>query len=231
MSPNSRAPFKKNINPLDLVLMEVSDGPVPLRIDIVYAQAEHPENIFKEAIYRPDAGLWLHKDMAEIVLRAAELCYEMHGYVFVLRDGLRTVDAQAAMQETKLLRDNPQYSYGPDRMLAPPGVGGHPRGMAIDISLETDAGDVVPMGTQFDEFGKRADGMPLAHRENDEMPDDVRRNQKILEDLMCAAAKEQDLPMLPLPHEWWDFRFPAEYADEYAPLRESDLPANIKMMP
>jgi hypothetical protein len=63
------------IPPEDLIAMDTLADTTPLRIDIVYAQPAHPENMFREAIYRPDARLWLHKDFAPIVVLAAKRCF------------------------------------------------------------------------------------------------------------------------------------------------------------
>ncbi len=99
----------------------------PVQIDLVYADADHPENIFKTALYHPDAVLSLHCDLARIVLLAARSLHKKHGWVLVLKDGLRTIEAQARMMETEIVRQNPQWLIEP-RMLSSPGQGGHPRG-------------------------------------------------------------------------------------------------------
>lgn len=216
------------IRPEELVAMDTLAAETPLRIDIVYAQAEHPENIFKIALYRPQARLWLHRDLAEIVTLAARDCYRMHGYVFVLKDGLRTVEAQAMMQETAIVKANPHWSQEPHRLLSPPGKGGHPRGMAIDIVLETEGGDLVEMGTCFDHLSTDPADNP-ARRGYPGLDIDARRNRIILEDCMVAAARTLNRPMLPLPSEWWDFRFPGSYSERYAALSDRDLPEEMRM--
>ena len=218
------------ILPEALIDMGRYEGHEPIKIDVVYAQAAHPENIFKTALYRADAKLWLHQDLAEIVVKAAQLCHERHGYIFVLRDGLRPIEAQAGMQETEIVKAHPEWCREPDRLLSNPGQGGHPRGMAIDITLETENGQVVPMGTGFDSFDKKPCGMPVAHRENNDLPDDILANRKILETAMVDAAVYFGREILPLPQEWWDFRFRADVVMQYAPLSDYDLPNGMKVV-
>lgn len=212
----------------DLIAMDSMAGDTPLRIDIVYAQARHPENIFGLALYRPDARLWLHRDFADIVIRAAASCYAETGYVFVLKDGLRTIEAQAMMQETDIVKANPHWTQEPNRLLSPPGKGGHPRGMAVDIVLETESGTLVEMGTRFDHLSKDPAVNP-AKRGFAGISKAAKTNRETLENFMVKAAQDLNRPMLPLPSEWWDFRFPGSYSEKYAPLSDRDLPEDMRM--
>jgi D-alanyl-D-alanine dipeptidase len=215
------------ISPEDLVAMDTL-AKTPLRIDIVYAQASHPENIFGRALYRPGARLWLHKDFAEIVTLAARKCHENHGLYFVLKDGLRTTEAQERMQETDIVKANPHWTREETRLLSLPGQGGHPRGMAVDIVLEHADGTLVDMGTRFDHLTTDPSINP-ARRGFEGISDVARKNRQILEDFMVAAAKELKRPLLPLPSEWWDFRFPKDYANRYAPISDLNLPPHMRM--
>ncbi|MDB5492160.1 MAG: D-alanyl-D-alanine dipeptidase [Micavibrio sp.] len=215
------------IPPSDLVAMDTLATTTPLRIDIVYAQAAHPENMFGEAIYRPGARLWLHKDFAEIVALAAKRCFEQRGFVFVLKDGLRTTEAQEKIVQTPIVRANPHWLQEP-RLFSPPGKGGHPRAMAIDIVLETRDGQLLNMGTQFDYLTPDPAVNPAA-RNFAGISDEAEANRQILEDFMVAAAKDLNRPLLPLPAEWWDFRFPGSYTELYAPISDRDLPPAMRM--
>lgn len=216
------------IPPDHLIAMDTLAATTPLRIDIVYAQATHPENMFGEAIYRPDARLWLHRDFAPIVALAAQRCHAAHGLFFVLKDGLRTTEAQAKICETAIVRANPHWLQEP-RLFSMPGQGGHPRGMAIDIALEDESGHVIDMGTAFDYLTPDPAVNPAA-RGFTGIPAAAQANRKLLEDFMVAAARDLNLPLLPLPAEWWDFRFPKDILDRYAPLSDRDLPPAMRMV-
>lgn len=122
----------KNIDESTLVPMELFAGRFPVSVQLAYA-LDAPPNIFGQ-IYAVDARLWLHRDLAKIVLAAATIANQRSGVSFVLYDGLRTSDAQAKMAESAIVKANPQWMEEP-RLLSPPGSGAHPRGMAIDISL------------------------------------------------------------------------------------------------
>lgn len=213
----------------DLVALDDYTSTHPLRIDLVYAQAAHPDNIFKTAIYKKDARMWGHKKFVPIILRAAELCHAQTGWFFELKDGLRTMEAQAAMVETPVVKANPHWLQEPNRLLSPPGKGGHPRGMAIDIILIDANGDALDMGTRFDYLSPDRTVNPSARDYRDFAPPVLDRRQK-LEDWMMQAAQSLDLPLLPLPQEWWDFRFPKEMYDSYAPIADADLPVDMQMV-
>lgn len=220
------------IDPAHLVPMDSFADDYPLRVDLVYAQADHQDNMFKSAIYRPEARLWLHKDLAEIVKRASKLVYEQHGYKMILFDGLRTTEAQGLMLETDIVKANPHWIEGETRLLSPPGRGGHPRGMAIDLTLETQDWAEIDMGTRFDELSTESAGPQVnkAHRDSPHISAEAGHNRDILTGFMMLAAKELSLPLLPIAQEWWDFRFPAEYYSDYAPLSDADLPSEMRMV-
>jgi len=193
-----------------------------VRVDLAYTT----EDCFCGPVYRKSARLWLYDDLASIVLLAAKRVKTRYGIPFILYDGLRTVEAQKRMQDCPAVRANPHWLAEATRVLSPPGIGGHPRAMAIDITL-----DGCDMGTAFDEFPEGGNGPDVnrAHRLYKNLPADVLNNRQILEDAMVQAARDLKLPLLPLPVEWWDFRFPAEFSNRYAPLDEVDLPPQMRM--
>jgi D-alanyl-D-alanine dipeptidase len=216
----------QKIDPKNLLPMDLFAGSPALRIDLAYAR---PDNLlFGEALYRPRAKLWLHEKLAEIVRYAARDCHSRHGFQLVLYDGLRTVDAQEAMLKTKRVQANLHWIT--QHLLSKPGSGGHPRGMAVDIGLAKD-GTLLDMGTPFDYLAE--DSSPEknpAHRDYKNLSDDVKCNRVTLTDAMMNAAAKLNTPLLPLPQEWWDFRLPPDIFEAYAPLRDSDLPPEMRMM-
>ena len=202
---------------------------MPLRVDLVYAQGHHKDNIFKTAIYKSDAECWCHVDLFDITCRAAQICHEKSGYIFEIKDALRPYEAQAAMQETDIVKANPHWCEQPNRLLSPPGGGGHPRGMAVDITLLDQNGDEVDMGTSFDHLTEDPAYNPAA-RNFKGLDDRVLGNRKLLETSMMQAAYEFNRELLPLPQEWWDFRFPYSYAKGFDPIMDAELPLDMQMM-
>ena len=196
----------------------------PLAIDLVYADAHHPENIFGTAVYHPSAELSLHRDLARIVLRCARSLFQTQGWILVLKDGLRPVDCQKHLMQTPIVQRNPQWVEGTPRLLSAPGQGAHPRGMAVDVSVCTSNGDTIDMGTPFDCMTTQS------ARDCSDHPAAILNNRRILEQHFLDAAKALSLPLLPLPSEWWDFRFPADYYNNFKALEESDLPPPLRMI-
>lgn len=205
-----------------IVPMDVFGAFEPIGIDLVYASETHKENIFKKALYHPKARLSLHCDMARVVIKTARFINASYGWVLVLKDGLRTIEAQEAMLETQIVKQNPQWLCDP-RMLSSPGQGGHPRGMAVDVSVLDHTGAPVDMGTVFDTMTIES------ARHYTQLAPHILENRQRLEQAFVQSANELGLPMLPLPSEWWDFRFPASYSNAYAPLSDADLPACLQM--
>ncbi len=209
--------------------MDEYAGHASLRVDLVYARADHKENIFKAALYHPAARLWLHRDLAGIVLSAAALINERWDGVLVLKDGLRTIEAQAAMQDTAIVKANPHWlAKGPQRLLSPPGAGGHPRGMAVDVTVAGPDGAAWDMGTPFDYLTTDPAVNPAA-RDYRDLPVPVLENRARLETAFLVAAAQAGHEILPLPSEWWDFRFPAAVSERFAPLSDANLPPEMRM--
>lgn len=195
----------------------------PIAIDLVYADGGHPENIFETALYHKDARLSLHADLAAIVLLAARTLHDNHGWTLILKDGLRPIEAQEAMGKTDIVLQNPQWLEEP-RMLSGPGQGGHPRGLAIDVAAVGSDGVPVDMGTVFDTMTAQS-----ARAYSDFAPA-ILQNRKTLESAMVEAAIKRSLPLLPIPSEWWDFRFPATYQAGFPALSDADLPGPLRML-
>jgi D-alanyl-D-alanine dipeptidase len=217
----------KLIPPGDLVCMNDLAGREPVMIDLVYAQANHPENVFKTAIYHDCAKLWLHTDLAAITVKAAQHLKSSFGYTLVLKDGLRPVEAQAKVWETDIMKAHPEWAER--HLFARPGMGGHPRGMAIDVSVLNADGSPVDMGVPFDYFSEDPDVNPAA-RDYTGFPANILKNRQDLESAFVMAAESLGLPLYPLHSEWWDFRFPKDIAHQYAPIYDADLPEQMRMM-
>lgn len=216
------------VDPALLVPMDLFSGDYPLATDVMYAGPES----FCGPVYRPGARLSLHRDMAEIVLVAARLVHERAGGSLVLYDGLRTTTVQALICDTPVVKAHPHWTEeGPLRMFAPPGKGGHPRGMAIDLSVREADGLMLDMGTAVDALPEGSAGPEdnPAHRAYIHLTDDVRRNRDFLTQALCDAASFFRRPLRPLPSEWWDYRFPEDVYNPYAPLADEDVPPSLRL--
>lgn len=212
------------IQPDNLVNMHDHMTEFDYAIDVVYAR-EGQDNLFGP-VYRPDAKLWLHRDLAEIVWKASTILKDEFEYSLILYDGLRTVEAQQTMLNSLAVRANPHWLEEP-RLLSPPGAGAHPRGMAIDLTARDETGKPIDMGTAFDHLSESPDDNP-AHRDYPH-PEHIQKNRQILTGAMMLAAEKLNRELIPLPQEWWDFRFPNHVYEKFKPISDSHLPDHMKM--
>ena len=217
----------KTIQSDDLIDLTPLSADGLVRIDLAYARDDNL--LFGEQIYRADARMHAHKMLAGIVREAAERARDA-GYRIILYDALRTTDAQAKMLETQAVRDNSHWLEEP-RLLSPPGAGAHPRGMAIDCSLETLEGALMDMGTPFDYLA--TDPSPAqnkAHRAHPDLTDGIVENRALLDGFMIDASQSCGTDLLLLPQEWWDFRLFPEIYEQYAPLSDADLRPEMRCL-
>lgn len=222
----------KTILPEDLICLNDYEGRYPLQIDLVYAKASHKDNMFKEPIYRPDAKMWIHKELLPIVLKASEICFKNYKYLLSAKDCLRTTEAQLRITETEIVKAHPHWTAdGPYRLFSGTGKGGHPRAMAIDVILVNEHGEEVDMGTPFDYLTEdpNPENNPAA-RNYKKFPEHILQNRLLLENTMVDAAKSLNTTIRPLPVEWWDFRFTNEYFEQFLPLSDNDLPTEMQMV-
>lgn len=218
----------KKIAATELIALDDFTSTHPIKVDVVYAKPQHPDNMFKTQIYRPDARMWGHRELVSIILAAAQICFKKTGWIFEVKDCLRTYEAQALMRETDIVKAHPQWLEEPGRLLSPPGAGGHPRGMAVDIILVDKNGDEIDMGTRFDYLTEDRANNPAA-RDYAKFSKAILEHRMVLEGAMMEAAAEAKRELLPLPQEWWDFRFPKSYSEQFEPIRDADLPPAMRM--
>lgn len=217
----------KTISPEDLVCMNDYAWEHPIAVELAYMRDDNL--LFGEQIYRTGAKLWLHKDLAKIVIEASRRAFQSTGGVLVLYDGLRVTNAQERMLETQRVKNNPSWLEEP-RLLSPPEAGGHPRGMAVDVSIKNVHGNLLDMGSAFDFLAaNQMAAMNPAHRQHPHS-ENIMANRKILDDAMMGAAEHTGIALEGLPQEWWDYRFPKHVYEKYAPLSDDDLPYHMKLM-
>ena len=100
--------------------------------------------------------------------------------------------------------------------------------MAMDVCVLDDTGKEVDMGTPFDYLSEDPEENPAA-RDYRELPQDILEHRERLETAFMTAAKQLQLTLLPLPSEWWDFRFPKAFSETFLPLKDTELPSQIQM--
>lgn len=208
--------------PFGLIPLDLFTDDAPFEIDVVYAQPQHPDNQFP-GLYVPTARMLAHVRIVPIILAAARLADARHGWRLKINDCFRPTEAQAQMA-----------TYGfPTELVAPPGIGAHPRGMAFDVEALNAEDDLVPMGTAFDAFTDDMAHNPAARswtdfgppNSNGAMSAQIVQNRQWLDACIFDAAARLGEPFVGYDSEWWDYRFPAEIYNALPALSESTLPA------
>ena len=152
-----------------------------LEVDIKYAT----ENNFTNKKVYSVAKLFLIEPTAN-ALKAASDEFNTLGYKIKVWDGYRPLSAQYIFW--KLVPD--------ERYVADPKKGSrHNRGCAIDLTLIDKNGKELDMGTDFDDFTEKA------HRSYKDLPQEVLRNRKLLQDIM------EKNHFIGWENEWWHFDF------------------------
>jgi D-alanyl-D-alanine dipeptidase len=161
-------------------------------IDLRYAT---PDNFVGRDLYSPLDCAWLHRDAAAAIERAVALLAERRpGSRLLLLDALRPHRVQEELWDA--LADTGLRMY-----LADPIRGSiHSYGMAVDATIEDEAGRELDMGTGFDDMTELShpaleNEMLAAGRLTAQQVD----NRRLLRDVMSGAG------FVGINSEWWHF--------------------------
>lgn len=141
-------------------------------------------NFMHQKLY-PCAKCYLRPEVAA-ALKKANLLAKEKNFQLVIYDCYRPYPLQFKMFE---IVNDPRY-------VAKPGKGSnHNRGAAVDITLADAEGNVLDMGSGFDEFTERS------HYVADGISKEAKKNRRLLRRIMQKAG------FSPYPHEWWHFDY------------------------
>ncbi len=162
------------------------------RVDLKYAQ---PDNFMGADVYGPFKRAFLHREAAEKLERAAKVLKRLQpDWRFLVFDALRPRSIQRVLWDHVKGTEEERYVANPDRGSV------HNFGFAIDLTLEDEFGQEVPMGSSFDAF------VPLSqpkledqHLASGLLKREYYRHRLILREAMEVAG------FIPLAHEWWHF--------------------------
>ncbi|MFN4910222.1 MAG: M15 family metallopeptidase [Flavobacteriales bacterium] len=143
------------------------------------------DNFLHQPIY-PCAKCYLRKEAALALIAINEDALAK-GYRLVIFDCYRPFSDQLKM--FSLLPDE-RYVADPNK-----GASNHNKGIAVDISLATLEGDLLPMGSAFDEFSEKS------HLSYKGLTEAEQANRKTLQTLMISGG------FMPYDHEWWHFSY------------------------
>ena len=145
MSSETLASLKVVLNSSDFVELKSDENFV---INLKYASVD---NFMGENVYHEFNRAFLHKLAAEKLFAAATKLKSIKpGYKFIIYDVLRPRSVQWKMWNKVKGTYQQQYIANPEN------GSNHNFGMAVDLSILNSAGDVLDMGTGFDEFDERS---------------------------------------------------------------------------
>lgn len=149
-------------------------------VDLKYATLD---NFTGRAVYN-SSKCYLRRGVAEKLARVQRRLTEK-------KYGLKVWDGYRPLSVQKIFWD----LFPDERFIANPykGLGKHPRGAAVDLTLVTSEGAEVAMPTPFDSF------TAAAHRSYTDLPEEVIYHRSLLEQVM------QEEGFLPLLKEWWHY--------------------------
>lgn len=153
-----------------------------LHIDMKYASAD---NITGQPIYSTATCL-LHKDAASALGKSIEIAC-VAGFSLLVLDAYRPHQAQE-----RLWHACPDQNY-----VVPLSQGSnHTRGTAIDVTLVDTDGQILDMGTGFDEMNE------LSHPYHPSLSYAAQRNRLLLNAIMFGGGFSG------ITTEWWHFELP-----------------------
>ncbi|ORM61975.1 D-alanyl-D-alanine dipeptidase [Pantoea rodasii] len=166
----------------DLLLTDLAATFPTLAFDLKYATTD---NITGHAIYC-EARALLHPEAACALQKSVEVA-RLAGLTLLVFDAYRPQQAQWHLWDAC-----PDADY-----VVPPATGSnHSRGVAIDLTLVDDAGNVLDMGTAFDSMED------LSHPFHPDVPQQAQRHRLMLNAIMLAGG------FVGMPTEWWHFELP-----------------------
>lgn len=164
-----------------------------IKVDLKYSSKD---NFIGEDMYGSLNTCYLQRDFARRVAKAQDELTRLHpGYSLLIYDGGRPMSVQRKMYER--VANTPLRIY-----VAPAKQGGrHNYGVAVDLTIVNDRGEVLDMGTPFDFFGEEAHiGNEDALVKSGRFKTVVKENRALLQRVMRSAG------MRPYDKEWWHYQ-------------------------
>jgi len=161
-------------------LVEITPERHGVELAIAYAT---PENFTGARIYGR-AACYLHPQAAEMLARVAALA-AAQGLRLRVFDGYRPPEAQWVLWH---------HAPDPDFVADPRRGSPHSRGVAVDLTLVTEGGAPLAMGTEFDNM------TPRAYHGDTGVAREAQRNRALLLGLMTAGGWDHYI------REWWHYQ-------------------------
>ncbi len=161
-----------------------------------YATAD---NFVGKVLYHEKFGIYAEPRLAHAVAKVSGDLHRLYpGYNLVVLDAARPVSVQKEMFD--LVAGTPYERYIADPYSRWKG-GFHNFGMAVDISIADNNGDLLDMGSGFDEFCELSHvGSEYRLFMEGKLSAEAYKNRMLLYALTSANS------LMPYPYEWWHYQ-------------------------
>lgn len=170
-----------------LAWAEITKADGEFHFDLRYAT----ENNFTEKLIYDCARCFLRPKVKAQLINFQQYIKEKHGLGVLLFDCYRPRPYQQRL-----------WDIVPDeRFVGNPAKGSmHNRGMAVDIALTDNKGNILDFGTDFDHFGPAA----FHNAQADKISEEAAKNRLLLKDEIGKYG------FLPITSEWWHYSYREE---------------------
>ena len=182
------------------MLVEITSDSYDIEVDLVYAT---PRNFTSKPIYKK-AKCYLHSDALVCLKKSISLATAL-GLRLKIFDAFRPSEAQWLLWE---------HSPDPDFLADPRRGSPHSMGVAVDLTLITNQGEELDMGTPFDSFS------PRAFHGDKKISIQAQTNRMILLGIMTCAGWDF------FKNEWWHYQL-HDARKNYAIISDNDLPNSM----
>lgn len=173
-------------------LTNISTLDKTIKVDLKYATRD---NFTKKILYDTLSNAYLHPLAAKKLAKAQELLKSRYpNYSLLVYDAVRPLSVQKKMYQVVQGTRYAAYVANPSR------TGLHNYGMAVDLTICNEKGEVIDMGTSFDFFGSAAGINNEAELVKKSVLTSLQvQNRKLLRAVMTEAG------FLTIRGEWWHF--------------------------
>lgn len=177
-------------------LVDITELNPAIKTDIRYAT---PDNFVGDIIYSEPFGVYAEPRLANAIANAQETLSSMFpGYSIVIFDAARPLSAQKKMFKIVENTEKEQYVANPNGQFE---GGFHNYGMAVDLSIANEKGELLDMGTDFDSFSPESH---VGNERNLVAEGKISMQAYVNRMLLYMIMGEQGL--LPYPFEWWHYQ-------------------------
>lgn len=177
----------------DAGFVAVNKADSTIAVSLMYAGED---NFTGVKLYEDIVDAYLHPEAAKAVIKASEELHKLYPmYHLLIKDAARPMSVQRKMFDAVKGSAKANYVANPAK-----GGGLHNYGLAVDITIIDENGNELPMGTQVDHLGKKANIDQEERMVHDGIISETeRQNRLLLRRVMTSAGFK------PLRTEWWHF--------------------------